>query len=130
VVNSLLTTSVAVLNSCLKSVGGVGVTYRRGNDSIDSLIAVPVRVRHDELPIEPANITAREQDFIVAADDLTIGGAHILPKRGDSMDWVDSRGVKRTFRVVPRLGDREYRFSDQTRLMIRVYTTEVVPSSE
>lgn len=127
---NLLSTAVANLNAALKSAAGETVTYRRGNDAISGLSAVPVRVRQDDFPIDGANITAREQDWIIWADDLAIAGQFITPRRNDEIDWTDPRGVKRTFRVLPRLGERCYRFTDQSKQQFRTYTVEQLPNSE
>jgi hypothetical protein len=128
--SSLLANAAQLLHAGQALLGGVAVTYRRGNDSIDSLTAIPVRVSNDELSLDATNITAREQDWIVAVSDLVIDGQTTLPQRGDQIDWPDENGNVRTFRVLPRVGDRAYRYSDQTRVMLRIFTVEQIPNSE
>ena len=127
---NLLTSAVRTLNAALKSTGGETITYRRGNDSID-IVAVPVRVRHDDYaPDEDLSLTARERDWIVWQEDLVIGGERLLPNKDDEIDWLDPLGVKHTYQVRPRDGDRCYRHTDQTLQQLRVYTVEALPNSE
>lgn len=121
---SLFHFSVAALNAGLRAIGGEVLTYRRGNDTIDGLIAVPVNTRHDDFDEEQTVLTARERDWIVWAGDLAIGGQQLLPQRGDEIQWND-----RLFQVLPRAGDRCYRHTDQTLQQLRVYTVEKVPSA-
>jgi len=128
---SLMRTSVAVLNACLKSSGGENTTYRRGNDSIHGIAGVPARMRHDEYAAEDdVNFTARERDWIYWAEDLAKDGQRWEPQRGDEIDWIDPLGVKRTYQVLPRAGDRCYRHTDTTMQQLRVYTVEVLPNPE
>ena len=107
----------------------VTVTYRRGNDSIDALKLVPARTQHDQYGEEDVQLTARDKDWIVLAADLVIGGSRITPQLKDEIDWLDG-GAKRTFRVLPRTGDRCFRHTDQTELQLRIYTVEQLPKSE
>jgi hypothetical protein len=46
------------------------------------------------------------------------------PQRGDAIDWLDAAGVKHTFDVLPRAGDRCYRHTDPSQQQLRVYTVE------
>lgn len=108
----------------------VEVTYRRGNDSIDSLAVVPGNTRHDELGAEAANVTSRDRDWIALAADLVIGGVRVEPDRGDEIDWIDATGTKRTFCVLERPGDRCFRYTDQTMLQVRIYTVDKLANSE
>ena len=127
---SLLDASVAVLNAGLKSVGGVTVTYRRGNESITELVAVPLATRHDEYGGEEVLLTARDRDWLVWQADLVLAGTPWIPQRGDEIDWLDANEIKHTFQILPRSGDRCYRHTDQTLQQLRVYTVESLPSTE
>jgi hypothetical protein len=128
---SLLASSVAVLSGGLKSAAGESTTYRRGNDSIDGAVGVPVRVRHEEyVADDDVNLTARERDWIYWAEDLAKDGQRWEPQRGDEIDWIDPLGVKRTYQVLPRAGDRCYRHTDTTMQQLRVYTVETLTNPE
>jgi hypothetical protein len=128
---SLLSSAVRNLSASLKHAGGEATTYRRGNDSIDGVIGVPVRTRHDDYATEDdLALTARERDWIYLAEDLAIGGEQLSPQRGDFIDWVDPLGVTHTYQVLPRSDDRCFRHTDPTMQMLRCYTVEALPSSE
>lgn len=110
--------------------GGESVIYRRGNDSID-IIAVPVRTSHDDYSTEDdLSLTARERDWIVAADELVFDGVTISPQRNDELDWIDSLGRKHTYQVLQRAGDRCFRHTDPTLMQLRIYTVEWTPNDE
>jgi hypothetical protein len=127
---NLLTGAVRLLNTGLQSLGGESVIYRRGNDSID-LIAVPVRTQHDDYSTEDdLSLTARERDWIIAADELVFDGVMIEPQRLDEIDWIDSLGRKHTYQVLQRAGDRCFRHTDLTLTQLRVYTVERIPNDE
>jgi hypothetical protein len=119
-----------VRNAAAKRVAGVTVTYRRGNDSIDALVVVPLQTRHDDYGPEEANITGRDQDFLILVADLVKSGEPWVPTFDDSIDWTDNAGELRSFEIVARAGDRCYRHTDQTRTEYRVYATETTPNSE
>ena len=126
---SLISNAVRLLSTGLKQAGGQATIYRRGNDSID-VVGVPVRTQHDEYSDEEINLTARERDWIYWAADLTKDNQRWEPQRGDEIDWIDPLGVKHTYQVLPRDGDRPYRHTDPTLQMLRVYTVESLPNSE
>lgn len=121
--------SIRALAISLKRAGGVLVSYGRGNDAIN-ITAIPGGTRHDDYSdIQEASLTARERDWFILAEDLSIGGS-VLPQRGDTITWIDSVGTTHTYDVRPRAGDRCYRFTDQTMQIIRVYTVEAIASGE
>lgn len=127
---NLLTRGSSWLTDRLHLAAGVKVTYRRGNESVTQLTAVPGQVRHDDYGDGEAQLTTRDRDWLIWVSDLKVAGEFWAPKRGDEIDWVDSTGTKRTFRVLPRAGDRCYRHTDQTLQQYRVFTVEIVPNSE
>lgn len=110
--------------------GSPTVTYRRGNESITELSAVPANTRHDDYGEDATSITARERDWMVWVEDLVLAGVSWLPQIGDEIDWTDDTGTLRTFKVQPRDNDRCFRHTDQTMQQYRVYTVEKLPNSE
>ncbi len=127
---NLLTGAVRLLNTSLQTLGGESVNYRRGNDSI-TVVAVPVRTSHDDYATEvDLSLTARERDWIIAAEEFAIGGVTISPQRNDELDWIDSFGRKHTYQVLQRAGDRCFRHTDPTLTLLRVYTVERIPNDE
>lgn len=127
---TLFERSSSVRHKALARTSGINVTYRRGNDSLDGLTAIAAQVRHDDFGDEQDSITAREKDWLVWAGDLAVGGTQTEPQRDDEIDWIDANGLKRTYKVLPRAGDRCYRFTDQTQQQYRIFTVEQLPSAE
>lgn len=121
---SLLGDSVALLNAGLKAAGGEEVTYRRGNQAIDRLVAVPAAAKNDESGEGIVSVTSRDRDWIIWAADLVKAGQRWLPERGDQIIWTDAAGVIRAFAVLPRHDDRVFRPTDPTELQLRVFTVE------
>lgn len=122
--------AVKRLNRGQQAFNGHKITYRRGNDSITKLAAVRGNTRHDDYGDEQNSITGREQDWIIWVDDLVKEGTRWTPQAEDEIDWVDSTNTLRTFHVLPRLGDRCFRHTDQTVQQFRVYTIESLPNAE
>jgi hypothetical protein len=126
---TLIRLAVESLNASLKATAGETVTYRRGNQTIDGLIAVPANTRHDEYGAEEFNFSGREKDWIYWAADLWLDGLPLVPQRGDAIDWIDPQGVKHTYEVLPRTGDRVFRHTDPSQQQLRVYCVEKLPAS-
>lgn len=126
-----LSAATGWLHSRLETVSGSPtVTYRRGAESITQLSAVPANTRHDDYGEDYTSLTARERDWIVWVDDLSLAGDRWIPQRDDEIDWTDATGMLRTFQVLPRPDDRCFRHTDQTMQQYRVYTVERLPNSE
>lgn len=129
---SLLDAAIAAQNAALRAVGGVTVTYRRGNEAIDDLAAVPLATRHHGYYAgEEVLLSARDQDWLVWQQDLAKGNEVWIPARGDEIDSLDAAGAKHTYQVVTRGGDdRAFRHTDQTKQQLRVYSVESLPNTE
>ncbi len=126
----LLDKSTLIRHKRLLQAGGVQVTYRRGGESITTVDAVKSEVEHDEYGDELTSLTAREQDWIIWTDDLILAGTRWTPQRDDEIDWFDRLGVKRTYQVLPRAGDRCFRHTDGTEQEYRIHTVETLPNVE
>lgn len=121
--------AVERLHKAQRQVGGVEVTYRRGNASIDTLTLVRADTRHDDYG-DDVTFSALDQDWIAWADDLVIAGERIYPDRKDEIDWIDGNGTKRTYRVLPRIRDRCFRRTGPSDKQFRIYSVEQLPNSE
>ena len=116
---SLLSNAVGLLASTSKQAGGMEVRYVRGTDEV-SLVAVPGRSDIEDQGIDTETLTAKADDWLILAEDLWIDEAKITPKRGDR---IYSNG--HVFEVVRRGESLCYRWTDQTKQILRVYTVEV-----
>jgi hypothetical protein len=122
--------AVLVSHRAQQAMNGKSITYRRGSDAADGLVAVPGKVRNSDFSLDPnVSITGREQDWIVATIDLAISGQLTLPKQKDEIDWTDANGNVHTYRVMRRIGDRCYRH-DGSHQLLRIFTVEQSPSGE
>jgi len=121
---SLMSLSTKVRHRAVSRAAGVAVVYSRRTQPIE-LVAIPARVRDTDFGGDVMELTAREQDWIVWRDDLTLDGVPILPERNDVIVRTDERGNTRKYEVLPRLGERCYRFTDQSEQQLRIFTVEV-----
>lgn len=85
---------------------------------------VPGQTDLSEYDLEDAEISARMQDWILLSDTL-FDELGCWPVVGDE---IDAGPV--TFRVAPAGDSRCWRFSDGTRVGIRIHTTETLPDQE
>lgn len=116
---TLLDDAVAELLRSQQATAGVAVKYGRGVLDVE-LTAIPGRSQHEtEGPVNEA-IGTMSRDWLIDPTDLAIAGQAITPLRGDTIK-VGSQ----VFEVVHRGESECFRYTDQTRRMIRVYTVEV-----
>jgi len=122
---NLFAASTKARHRAVAKAAGVRVSYVRGAQVLENLTAIPARVRDDDFGGEALlQLTARERDWLVWKSELTIGGKPFTPERGDLIRWVDGDGQTHRYEVLPRLGERCYRFTDNSMLQLRVFTVE------
>ncbi len=76
----------------------------------------------------PDNVTTIQGDrcYLFPAADLYIGGANVLPEKGDRIiETVDGEDL--TFEVMLDKGKAIWEFNDHTRQILRVWTKRVRP---
>jgi len=69
-------------------------------------------------------VEARATDFLVAAADLVLGGAAVLPAVGDRIR-VASGGTVQVFEVMAPGGQAHYRPSDPHGLTLRIHAKRI-----
>ncbi len=122
---NLLAKSTKVRHRAVAKAAGVLVSYIRGVEVIEDVTAIPARIRDDDFGGDALlQLTARERDWIFWGEDLTLDGDKITPQRNDLIVWVDDDGNSHRYEVLPRLGERCYRFTDQSLKQVRVFTVE------
>lgn len=121
---NLLDRSTRVRDKLLKKAAGADTTYIRGANVIEQLRGVQSQVRQIDFG-EQFELTSRERDWLFLVSDLVIDGEAILPQRDDIVQWIDADNVTHRYEVLPRAGERCYRFTDQSMLQVRVFTIEV-----
>jgi len=120
---SLLSNSVRLLASTVKQAGGVDIRYLRGSSEVE-LVAVPGQSDIEGMGIDNEAIVAKADDWLIDAMDLWLDGLKSLPKRGDRILHDGHE-----YEVVQRGESACYRWTDQTKQILRVYTVEIYASS-
>jgi hypothetical protein len=99
------------------------VTYQRGQEEVD----LPATVGQTVFRITDdygASIRHVTRDFLIAADDLVLGGAATEPKRGDRIRETIG-GITFVHEVMGVGGEPEWRYSDPFRGTYRIHTKQI-----
>lgn len=127
---NLQRSAVGAMFAALRTVAGETITVRRpGKDAI-TIAAVLGSTPIETIGDDGNNVTTQAADWIASAAAYAFEGSPTLPKRGDEIDWIDQLGAKRTFHVLPRGEDRCYRYTDQTRIQLRIHVIEKPANAE
>ena len=99
------------------------VTYQRGTDSVE--IAATLGSTTCEVADEAgATVQARATDFIVAADELVLGGAVTRPRLGDRIRVDDGDRVL-VFEVLDLGGAGHWRPADPFGTVLRIHARQI-----
>ncbi len=120
----------AALVRRMKASAGVAVTYTRtdANGSNPQTVALTAWVgntlyaRNTQEP--GASVIWGERDYFFAAADLVLGGSQTTPQKGDTITGTID-GVATTFGLSTPTGEPVWRYSDQTRQIIRAHCKRV-----
>ncbi|HUU35281.1 MAG TPA: hypothetical protein VMW48_14550 [Vicinamibacterales bacterium] len=99
------------------------VTYQRGAESVE------VQARVGRTVFEAADAygvveRTESRDFLVLAADLVLGGAAVLPERGDRIRETDGAKVY-VYEVMAPGKEPHWRWSDDYRRTLRIHTKHV-----
>lgn len=102
----------------LRGERGVTVTYTRRKSSV-SLVAIagrtPTQIDSQD---QGVRIESRMRDWLLLANEIVIGGIVVTPIQGDTI--TESNGA--VWRIVDFGGEPCWRYSDATRIQIRVHS--------
>jgi len=120
----LLDDGLAWLAEQLKAHASRTVVYRRGTDEV----TVQALVGRTLLKLDDGYGGVRmewtDRDFVIAADDLVLGGEKTLPQRGDQVrETVDGQAL--VYEVLAPGSEPEWRWSDPHRRLLRIHTKQV-----
>jgi len=120
----LLDDGLAWLAEQLKAHASRTVVYRRGT----SEVTVQALVGRTLLKLDDGYGGVRmewtDRDFVIAADDLVLGGEKTLPQRGDQVrETVDGKAL--VYEVLAPGSEPEWRWSDPHRRLLRIHTKQV-----
>lgn len=116
----LLKVSSAWLEAQRKSYAAGAVTYCRGEQSV--VVQATVGSTMFEVVSDYGAIERTEsRDFLITAADLVLGGAEVLPVRGDQVkELIGSATV--IYEVMAPGDEPPWRYSDPWRKTLRVHT--------
>ena len=99
------------------------VTYRRGAAPVEVLATVGA-TRFEADDGYGIVVEQEMRDYLIAAEDLVLGGEQVLPEPGD--DVLDERaGVTRVYEVAPLGGEQHYRSCDPAQRTLRIHVKHV-----
>jgi len=99
------------------------VTYCRG-DASAAVQATLGRTDYEVADESGLTVQAVATDFLVAADQIVLGGAQTLPQVGDRIRLTDGDQVK-VYEVLDLAGGGHYRPSDPYGKTLRIHTKQV-----
>jgi hypothetical protein len=107
----------------LRRVRGVALQYQRGDKSID-LVGVPGSTPFRFQAIDGGFMRTVSKDWLLLASELVIDGETVEPQRGDK---IIETATELVHEVLAPMGSNEpeWRWSDLSRVVMRVHTKEV-----
>ena len=106
----------------LQSVHNVDIVYSRPKTghSVNLSRVVPGKTPHDVVSEGQLLERLQSRDYLIEVSKLRLNGANILPEKGDRI----TEGSK-VFAILSNGVDAQWKYTDQTRLIIRVHTKEL-----
>lgn len=104
----------------LQAVYGVDVTISRGANSTAITKAVPGRSQHDVTSNGQVVEQVQSRDYLIPVSAYQFGGVVSLPQRGDRI----TEG-SRVYAVLAMGSEAQWRYTDQTQLILRIHTKEM-----
>lgn len=119
-----LETGTEWLTEKLKAHASRPVVYRRGADevTVQAIIGRTLLKLADDYG--GVRMEWTDRDFLIAAEDLILGGQRTLPKRGDRILETDGSQT-RMYEVLAPGNEPEWRWSDPHRKLLRIHTKSI-----
>ena len=119
---------MACLAEKLKAHASTPVLYRRGAEEVTVQAVVGRSLLKLDDGYGGVRVTWTDRDFVIAAQDLILGGNVTLPQRGDRIEQTID-GVTHVFEVAAPGGEPEWRWSDPHQIMLRIHTVKLEEGS-
>lgn len=120
----MLDSGLGWLAEKLKGYASRPVVYRRGTHEV----TVEAIVGRTLLKLDDGYGGVRmewtDRDFLIAAEDLVLGGQRTLPERGDQIRETRD-GKTLVYEVLAPAGEPEWRWSDPHRKLLRIHAKQV-----
>lgn len=101
----LLQRALRIANNRIAKASGVSALYRRG-DMVVRVTAIPRQPEYPAIVSDGFTVSALDQDWNVASEELIFGGVVSDPQRGDRMEVEDT---SETYEVLPYSGNECFR---------------------
>jgi len=109
------------LRDQLKANASQEVIYRRGAEEVTLKAVVGRTLLKLDDGYGGVRMEWTDRDFLIAAEDLILGGQRVLPKRGDRiLETHDGKTL--VFEVLAPGNEPEWRWSDPHRTLLRIHT--------
>lgn len=120
----LLETANQWLAAKLKAHASRPVIYRRGTDEVTVQAIVGRTLLKLSDGYGGVRMEWTDRDFLIAAEDLILGGQKTLPQRGDQIRET-AGGKTLVYEVLAPGGEPEWRWSDPHRRLVRIHTKQI-----
>ena len=108
----------------LKAHASRTVAYRRGADEVTVQAIVGRTLLKLDDGYGGVRMDWTDRDFLIAADDLILGGQKTLPRRGDQIRET-AAGKTLVYEVLAPGSEPEWRWSDPHRRLVRIHTKQI-----
>ena len=120
----MLDSGLGWLAEKLKAHASRQVVYRRGADEVTVQAIIGRTLLKLDDGYGGVRMEWTDRDFVIAADDLVLGGEKTLPQRGDQVrETVDGQTL--VYEVLAPGSEPEWRWSDPHRRLLRIHTKQV-----
>ena len=108
----------------LKAERGVSVTYKRDGEADEVMTLVPAQTQDQVLEESGYQPSSTEFDLIACVSEFKINDVKTKPQQYDRVEFTVN-GEAVFGRVNPTFDNREWRYMDQTRVLMRIHLDEV-----
>jgi hypothetical protein len=120
----LLDSGLGWLAEKLKAHASRPVVYRRGTHEITVQGIIGRTLLKLDDGYGGVRMEWTDRDFLIAAEDLVLGGQKTLPRRGDQIRET-AGGKTLVYEVLAPGSEPEWRWSDPHRKLLRIHTKQI-----
>ena len=122
--HDMLDDGLGWLTEKLKAHASRAVVYRRGADEVTVQAIIGRTLLKLDDGYGGVRMEWTDRDFLIATDDLVLGGQRTLPKRGDRILETDGSQIW-VYDVLAPGNEPEWRYADPHQQMYRIHTKQV-----
>lgn len=119
---TLLERAARWLKDGLDAAAAIEVDYIVDTHAKEGLKAVPGNADFANIDVEPAVVSAKRFDWVIASDELIVNSVKVEPASGHIIRHHLADGRTAVYEVQPLVNDRCYTVSDQLGVLYRVHT--------